>query len=252
MRAVYTCYAAHVPSNPAREALLTWVTVLLSLAALALLGRAVPFVGSLVGAAAVAAFLWAPMPLLERRGQDARDAGWRFDRAWRDVAVGAGACAVVLPPFALLFWLFVRALPHLSPPLRAMLAPYVGEAHPLSLHAPETLARWLELAGRILGNAAVALAEEFFYRGYLTLRLEERWPPRARVLGAPLGLAALIAAALFALGHLLEPAPWRLAVFVPALLFAWLRARTGTIVAAATCHWLCNVALLLLEMAAYG
>ena len=82
---------------PVREALLCWATVMASLGALAVLGRVVPFIGSLVGAAAVAAFLYAPVPLLERRGQDARDAGWRFDRLGRDVAYGLGTCAVVLP-----------------------------------------------------------------------------------------------------------------------------------------------------------
>ena len=66
------------------------------------------------------------------------------------------------------------------------------------------------------------------------------------------GLAAVLAAALFAAGHLLEPAPWRLAVFFPALVFAWLRARTGTIVGAAVCHFVFNVWLLLLERAAFG
>jgi membrane protease YdiL (CAAX protease family) len=235
-----------------RESLLCWLTVMLGLSALALLGRAVPLFGSLVGAAAVAAFLWAPTPLLERRGQDAHDAGWRFDRLRRDLAFGLGACLLVLPAFALLFVLFVRLLPSLPPELRSLLAPYLGAAHPLSLHWPQSNGASLDLLGRVLGNAAVALSEEYFYRGYLTLRLEERWPPRRRILGAPLGRAALLAAVLFALGHLLEPAPWRLSVFFPALLFAWLRARTGTVIGAALCHWLCNVALLLLELAAFG
>jgi len=237
------------PTPPQREALLCWASVILSLAVLALLGRAVPFVGSLVGAAAVAAFLWAPTPLLERRGQDARDGGWRFDRLGTDLLYGLGACAVVLPLFALGFHLFVTAAPE---SLRALVTPYTGPAHPLSLRWPDAAAGWLDLGGRVLGNGAVALSEEYFYRGYLTLRFEERWPPRRSILGAPLGRAAVLAAALFALGHLLEPAPWRLAVFFPALLFAWLRARTGTIVGAAICHWLCNVALLLLERASFG
>ncbi len=226
--------------------------MLLALAALTLLGHAVSFVGQLVGAAAVAAFLWAPTPLLERRGQDAHDAGWRFDRLQSDLLWGLGACAVVLPPFALGFAWFVHALPTLPPELRTLLAPYLGAAHPLALHWPKSPAASFDLLGRIAGNAAVALSEEYFYRGYLTLRLEEAWPPRTRLLGVPLGQGALLATALFALGHLLEPAPWRLFVFFPALLFAWLRARTGTIMAAALCHFLCNVTLLLLELAAYG
>jgi hypothetical protein len=36
-------------------------------------------------------------------------------------------------------------------------------------------------------------------------------------------------------------------VFFPALLFAWVRNRTGTVVGASITHFLCNVALLILE-----
>jgi membrane protease YdiL (CAAX protease family) len=41
-------------------------------------------------------------------------------------------------------------------------------------------------------------------------------------------------------------------VFFPALVFAWLRARTGTVVGAALCHFIFNVWLLLLERAAFA
>jgi membrane protease YdiL (CAAX protease family) len=239
-----------VPSRPpAREAFQVWLALLAALAVLQLVGLAIPLVHQIVGAAAVAAFLWVPLRLLERRGQDARDAGWRFDRLPLDVGLALLACALILPPFALAFSWFVDTLPSLPPSQARLLGPYVGRAHPLRL----TLGAdpW-ELLGRIGGNAAVAFAEEFFYRGYVTLRFEERWPPARRILGAPMGKAALLAAVLFALGHLLEPAPWRLFVFFPALVFAWLRARTGTIVGAAICHFVFNVTLLLLERAAFG
>jgi membrane protease YdiL (CAAX protease family) len=238
-----------VPRSPAREAFFVWLAVLASLAVLRLLGLAVPLLHQLVGAVAVAAFLWAPMRMLERRGEDARDAGWRFDRLGLDVGLALLACAVILPPFALLFAWFVDALPRLPPAQARLLAPYVGHAHALRFAlGPDPL----DLAGRVAGNAAVAFAEEFFYRGYLTLRLEERWPAARRILGAPMGRGAVLAAVLFALGHLLEPAPWRLFVFFPALVFAWLRARTGTVVGAAVCHFCFNVTLLLLERAAFG
>lgn len=238
--------------GPAAEALLAWTVVMLGLASLSLLGRAVPVVGGLVGAAAVAAFLYAPTPLLERRGQDPHDVGWRFDHPGRQIAWGLLACLVVLPSFAVGFALFLQAQPLLPAGLRALLSPYLAAGHPLSLRLPHTLGGAWELLGRVLGNAAVALSEEYFYRGYLTARLEERWPPRTRILGAPLGRAALLAAGLFAVGHLLEPAPWRLFVFFPALLFAWLRGKTNGILAPAVCHWLCNVCLMLLELAAFG
>jgi len=238
-----------LPHNPAREAYLLWLAVLAALAILQLLGLAVPLIHQLVGAAAVAAFLWTPLRMLERRGQDAHDAGWRFDKLGTDLAYALLACALILPPFALAFSWFMDALPGLSPAHARLLGPYVGRAHPLRFTlGPDP---W-ELLGRIAGNAAVAFGEEFFYRGYVTLRLEERWPPVRRILGAPMGKAALLAAVLFALGHLLEPAPWRLFVFFPALIFAWLRARTGTIVGAAICHFIFNVTLLLLERAAFA
>jgi membrane protease YdiL (CAAX protease family) len=47
---------------------------------------------------------------------------------------------------------------------------------------------------------------------------------------------------LFAVSHLaVIPNPLRLAVFFPALLFGWMRARTGSIAAAAVFHALCNL-----------
>src|SRR5438309_53039 len=147
-----------------------------------------------------------------REGELGADLGWALL-----------ACAVILPPFTLAFSWFVRELPRLPPELATRLAPYVGAAHPLRFRlGPD----WWDLGGRVAGNAAVAFSEEFFYRGYMTLRLEQRWPPAARILGAPMGRAAVLTAALFAVGPLLEPAPWRLPVFFPALTFAWLRART--------------------------
>jgi membrane protease YdiL (CAAX protease family) len=239
-----------MPRDPLREALAAWVCVLAGLAALALIGRAVPILGQLTSAAAVAAFLVVPTRLLERRGQEPGDAGLRFDRWGRDAAWAVAVCAVVLPPFAFAFVHFVELLPRLPPGLRGLLAPY-GAGHTLRFAAPTTLSGAGELAGRIAGNAAVALSEEYFYRGYLTLRLEEALPPRLSILGAKVGGGAVLAAALFAVGHLLVPAPWRLAVFFPALMFAWLRARTGTVVAAAICHFLFNVSLLALESAVF-
>jgi membrane protease YdiL (CAAX protease family) len=214
-------------THPVREGVLLWVSVLAAL----VVSRLIPF-GGLTGALAVALFLWAPQRMLEKHGQDAHDAGWRFDRLRADFSWALGISAVVLPLFALAFFQFPAWLALLPQPLRLLLAPYAGG---VSLHAPAF--NW-NLFGQIAGNGAVAFSEEFFYRGYLTLRFEERYTPVR---------AALFAAALFALGHLLTPAPFRLLVFFPALLFAFLRNRTHTIVGAAITHWLFNVALLLLQ-----
>ena len=232
--------------GPVREAVGVWAAVIAGLAVAQVLGLFIAPLGGLVGALAVAAFLYVPLRFLERRGEDAIDAGFRFDRLGQDLLWAAVVCALVLPLFTLGFFAFTEWLERVPGPLRAFLAPYTSHARPLNLHVPLTF----DFAGQVAGNAAVAFSEEFFYRGYLTRRLEERWPPQRSFLGARVGRAALLAAFLFALGHLLQPAPWRLAVFFPALLFAWLRAKTGTIVGGSIAHLAFNVWLLILQGAA--
>jgi len=88
----------------------------------------------------------------------------------------------------------------------------------------------------------VAIPEEWFYRGYLQERLDETMGRQWSILGTRLGWGWLLSSVLFALGHLvLDPRPTRLAVFFPSLLFGWMRARTGSILAPALFHAISNV-----------
>lgn len=108
---------------------------------------------------------------------------------------------------------------------------------PFSFALPGSIAD--DVAGQLL---VIALPEEAFYRGYLQTALDDAWPPRWRVLGARLGPGWLVSAAVFAVGHLLTtPHPARLAVFFPALVFGWLRARTGGVGAGVAFHAACNL-----------
>jgi membrane protease YdiL (CAAX protease family) len=96
-----------------------------------------------------------------------------------------------------------------------------------------------EALGQLL---MIALPEEAFYRGYLQTSLDDVWKARVRVLGAELGPSILVTSALFALGHFMtEVHPNRLAVFFPALVFGWLRARSGGIGASVLFHAMCNL-----------
>lgn len=96
-----------------------------------------------------------------------------------------------------------------------------------------------EIAGQLV---VIALPEEAFFRGYLQTSLDRAFPPKWRVLGADLGLGWLLASAIFAIGHVLTIRhPARLAVFFPALLFGWLRSRTGGIGASVLFHAACNL-----------
>lgn len=101
-----------------------------------------------------------------------------------------------------------------------------------------------DMANRAMGQLLViALPEELFFRGYLQSALDGAWAKRRfRLLGAQVGLGWLLGAAIFAVGHLLTvPNPARLAVFAPALLFGWLRARTGGVGAGILFHACCNI-----------
>jgi membrane protease YdiL (CAAX protease family) len=106
----------------------------------------------------------------------------------------------------------------------------------LAVHPMEAIN---EMAGQLF---VIALPEEAFYRGYLQSRLDDVWAPRRRVLGASVGPGLLVGASIFALGHIATvPIVTRLAVFFPALVFGWLRARTRGIGASVVFHMLCNV-----------
>jgi uncharacterized protein len=100
-----------------------------------------------------------------------------------------------------------------------------------------------DVVNEVFGQVVIiALPEEAFYRGYLQTRLDDVWPPRFHLLGAPLGPGILVGSLIFALGHLATiHAPARLAVFFPALVFGWMRARTGGVGAGIVFHALCNV-----------
>jgi membrane protease YdiL (CAAX protease family) len=111
------------------------------------------------------------------------------------------------------------------------------------VHAPFSFRMPPSVTDEIFGQMLViALPEEAFYRGYLMTSLDDAWGTPWTLAKAKLGWGWIVSSALFAVGHLLtEPHPERLAVFFPALVFGWLRARTGGVGAPALFHMLCNV-----------
>ncbi|MGM0577438.1 MAG: myxosortase MrtP [Myxococcota bacterium] len=104
---------------------------------------------------------------------------------------------------------------------------------------------WLWLLSYLVVHLGlVALPEEWFFRGYLQGRLDQRLGTPWRLFGADFGPGLLLAALGFALLHpILIPGGHRLLVFFPGLMFGWLRARTGHIGAAVVVHAASNVLL---------
>lgn len=142
------------------------------------------------------------------------------ERGVRAAAFALACAAVVFVPFAFGFFYWFKPKGHYHFPFDAL-----------------SLGREL-----LLQIALVAFPEEAFYRGFLQTSLARAEGPRVRVLGAEVGASLLVTSLLFAIGHFATiPAPARLAVFFPSLLFGWLRVRTGGIGAAVLLHALCNV-----------
>jgi membrane protease YdiL (CAAX protease family) len=226
--------------------------------------------------ALVAAFYFLPGIMLRRDPE--RQRRWQVGPervippwSWAGARLFAVVAAVVFPIFVLGFFFFYARVCEgdmrlLAPVLWVEeLTPWAGglegflgrlcRAHdggfwPEALRLP---AEWLRYGGLGLPLAvavelfAIALPEEVFHRGYLMSALEERWPPRRRILGAPLGLAAVVASLAFAVGHLVGMAEAaRLATFFPALVFSWLWRRSGSLWAPALFHAASNLLMAVL------
>ncbi len=266
--------AVSLPLRPelARQALLVTAALYVGYLLLGLvgLGDDIRYLGLVAG------FYLLPGYILRRDPERAR--AWQVGPdgviprwSWRGAKWAALVAAVVFPPFVLGFlWFYAEVcngnLAVLSPVLWVEgLTPaagglehylgrfcrtYVGSFWPGALRLPEA---WLLYAGfgMLLEIAkelfTIALPEEVFHRGYLMSALEERWPARRRIFGAPLGIAALLASFVFAMGHLVgELAVARLATFFPSLVFSWLWRRSGSLWAPALFHAASNLLMSLL------
>jgi membrane protease YdiL (CAAX protease family) len=244
---------APAPPGPAthdvRDPIVAFVLACAGVAALAALGRAVPFVDRNLGALVAVVFLYLPVYFAWRRGEDLVAYGFRATPVGRGLAFGLGVPLVLFPLFAAVFVLFYDVacdpeagwLRQLTPP--GSCPGWDGWA---GIHAPRFDFELLELA--FVQLVVIALPEELFFRGFMHELFERAFPPRRRFLGGGLGWALILSSALFALGHLAAGLdPRRLSVFFPGLLFGWMRSATGSILAGTICHAASNLFIRLLE-----
>jgi len=226
-----------------REPLLAFAAATAIAALLAAIGIAVPLVRDNLHGLIAIVFFYTPSVAARLGGRDFdyREVGLRVEPIKLNLAVVGALSALTFPAFIAGFFLFYgHVCGGTASGLARFWAPlcqrWLG-ASGGHLHLPPRF--WLLALSQLV---VVAIPEELFFRGYLMERLEKVWPPTRRLFGAPVGLALLASSALFALGHLLViPNPQRLAVFFPALVFGWMRARTGSIAAGAVFHALCNI-----------
>jgi membrane protease YdiL (CAAX protease family) len=233
--------------------------------------RIIPGVEGIAGVLLVAGFYFLPGWMLRKQPELAREYQVGPDIpvprwSWRGAKVAAIACAIIFPPFVLCSFFFYQRvcqgdLTFVAPavwvesmtPWEGSLARFLGKlctSHgggywPDALHIPQ---KWKAYAGFgwlyeiVVGLFAIALPEEVFHRGYLMSALEKRWPAKRKLLGTPFGVAALLSSLLFAVGHIIGMAETvRLATFFPALIFAWLWRRSGSLWAPALFHTASNL-----------
>ena len=228
-----------------REPLVAYGAAIVIAAGLFWAARAASFVEQLMHGLIACTFLLAPRlaSRLSGRPFDERAAGITL-HPWRPgLRVLGAALLVTWPAFVAGFFLYygtvcsghglMRAWAEATAPMCSAWHGWAG----FHLRLPDGFV--VLLLSQIL---VVAIPEEIFFRGYLMSRFEERWPSRARFLGAAVGRPLLLSSVLFAVGHfLVDLAPARLAVFFPALVFGWMRNRSGSIAPGALFHALCNV-----------
>jgi membrane protease YdiL (CAAX protease family) len=135
--------------------------------------------------------------------------------------------AVIFPLFAVGFRLYVHE--DLSPTVNT----FFGGV---------SLPRWL-----LYNFLAVALFEELFFRGFVQGRFENFVKARFMSPAAVFCVPILISSFLFALAHAAVYLDHlRLVVFFPGLLFGWLRAKTGSLLAPILSHGTANLVFMLL------
>ncbi len=218
-----TTHSDRTPSTRslALEAAIATAAVLAATHALyALQGNA--FIGPRV--TSLVAYLLMGVPLLllwlRRRPLDFFRFGWR--ELGRSLWIALVVSLAVFPPFLIgahlwMRWVAGKGAFHLSLPPEF-----------LSIAAVQLL--------------LIALPEEFFFRGYFQSAMDRIFPARWRFLGADLGWGFLVTAAVFAFGHSVVTFQWwHFSIFFPALIFGWLRERTGLILAPTFFHAACNL-----------
>lgn len=195
---------------------------------------------------ATVSFLYLPLLAMDVRGEDYPDYGVTLRKWKKDLALFAVFAAIVTPLYVLGFVVYQEALRHLPDAVSQRLSPLTGVPQ-FHFRLPDRFGEWV-----IDQIFVVALPEEFFYRGYMQTRLRDAWPQGRRFFGVRLGPAFWLTAVLFALGHLAIFEVWRLGVFFPALLFAWMREKTGTVLGSALFHAWCNLLALVLTASFFG
>ncbi len=206
------------------------VLICISLFVLVAVLQAVPTsgpMGRMTHALLPVVWIGVPWILLRRRNESFQAFGLHLDDLAASLRTGMIVSVLLLVPYFILFILWFGR---------------PGQ----SAGSGFALGRWLNMS--LYQVLYIALPEEFFFRGYLHSRLNQIFGTPRRLFGASVGVGLVITAGVFMLFHLLLSVNlWNVGVLVPALVFGWLRDRTGSIAAPTLFHALSNIALFTIQ-----
>ena len=216
------------PKRPLLEFVAVSIAVLVAIHLLLMLGRISAGAGSIGAALVSLIFFWVPIVIILARRRTPAEYGLHFTGWQRELGRGLLVSSIVLPLFAVAYWVVWGLFFHRS----------------ISVHWGTAL--FLQFPVQLL---AIALPEEVFFRGYLQTLFSFVWRTKRRWPLVGVNAPAIIATSIvFPLAHLASnPSPMRLAVFFPSLLFGVLRERSGSLVQPVVVHTLANVTILILE-----
>jgi membrane protease YdiL (CAAX protease family) len=238
-----------------RDAMLAWAGVAILVTLLVRINVTIPAIGHLGSAFVAVLFLYVPVGVAWQRTRSIPDCdetldeyGFHIAPVRRGLVTAAIAMAGIFPVFVVGYLAFYEIacnsslLAHLVP--KGMCGRYGGID---AIHAPKLTLDLLEFCAVQL--VVVALPEELFFRGFLLGLLEQRFPPKRRILGGGIGLALVLSALAFGLIHLPKDGdPRALATMFPGLLFGWMRSATGSILASTLTHAGSNILIRFLEL----
>ena len=195
---------------------------LLAFTRLLYVSKGMPFIGSYYATIFAALFIYVPVMIMwwRRRPLDFLDRSPTI--FLRGILYFIIVSLIVFPPYLLCahFW---------------MLFVYGREGF--------ALASFPDLTKTVIFQILlIALPEEFFFRGYMQGTLDKVFSKRWRVFGTTLGWSWVLTAIIFAFSHsFVSYQWWHFSIFFPALVFGWLRERTGSITAPVLFHAMYNI-----------
>jgi len=160
-----------------------------------------------------------------------------FERNWKDFFASLKLTGIV----SLLIFPLMALLNHYYQGLPLNIHYGHFEFWKRSLHYHPAISYAPLLSGFVNHLLMAAFPEEFFFRGYLLRRFRQVFQDRFTFLGVLTGKAFFLTAFLFAVSHsLIIIRWWHFAIFFPALVFGWLREKSGALTAPILFHALSN------------